>query len=1018
MICLSSRELLQHMNLHGVKESEELSVQEKEQSVRQYHNVDVSPGKRYKCAGCPYVSNSKSQFLYHKQFHRPRGAPFKCGLCSYNVSRRHLLHQHLRVHGILVPPQKTSLVKTDQTHHEHVEEVQPLCRAPHAAVDTRGMADVPLVWVSRGDKFFKMFKCRYCPHVNLRKVNIQEHEKMHRARGGLEQDESMASPQQQHHCPDCNYICNNAGVLSSHAKVHQGVYGHVHCLVDSSKPDSDQVTKLRQYLYEDGDVLSAHDEQIQSYDEDEDDEQNMSRSILNTNQSDEQKDFLAEMQLIANDSGQLQEEQQRRLFFCSLCPARFLFEKELAIHKRFHEIRLAHRCESCSYAARQRHHLLSHLKVHSEEYQQRTVTLSAMYPTSPDHPQPNTAVVMEGTGVAGPLWIVIAGRTTTTLSESTKPAPVKQYPCYMCPAKFFKSVALEYHLSLHGGDGPHKCRRCNYAVKTLGNLAKHEMVHNATEGPQEASHLSPAVIVQQSVPLSGTDLFERKEAQKQSLASGVPVYQPPLHVDPQFGILMHGNPEYIYPTYLKNGRLKEKRYKCHKCPSAFEKREQYKVHLSLHGSKQRYKCEKCDYSVKYYANYIQHMRKHQNNEEAQAAKKVKEGMPLQPGVLAPLEEVGMGTEEPLVTSPPFQPRPVKSIGWSASSNGEPQAQSATERQVALLQQFRRQAGPPEDENRRAFPCLYCPYSSPRKDGLDSHVRRHLAVSGTLSAHTCSHCDYTATQLHFLRDHVRVHFDLSRRPRPEAYMKCERLELTAYSEGDGTEPPDKVLLFRDCGEPLPHDERFEPIYSPGLIESGDDTTKVFIDISTGLSKVTSEAMEPDSMVKVVQDVKLEDDEEEVLVRADKSSDAVIVVSDDAVKSEKESDSSNSTSSSYSSGSSSSSSSSSNNTKSSSTSDSDSQTGDDKRSRSKECELLDNVREEKTRTLSEDEDSCEEESKVLGNVCEVKTRTLSEDEDSCEEENKLLDNVSESGDSELKIKLSCKLSEDSSEVSDWE
>ena len=60
--------------------------------------------KRYKCSSCPYISDSKSQYIYHKQFHRPRGAPYKCPKCSYNVSRKHLLNQHLKVHGL--PPVK------------------------------------------------------------------------------------------------------------------------------------------------------------------------------------------------------------------------------------------------------------------------------------------------------------------------------------------------------------------------------------------------------------------------------------------------------------------------------------------------------------------------------------------------------------------------------------------------------------------------------------------------------------------------------------------------------------------------------------------------------------------------------------------------------------------------------------------------------------------------------------------------------------------------------------------------
>lgn len=100
------------------------------------------------------------------------------------------------------------------------------------ALDTRALPDIPLVWVSRGAKFFKMYKCRFCPHVNVRKANITEHEKMHSVRtaksspvvtspshDGSDVKRELGAVPMQHRCPDCNYVCNNAGVLSSHAKV-------------------------------------------------------------------------------------------------------------------------------------------------------------------------------------------------------------------------------------------------------------------------------------------------------------------------------------------------------------------------------------------------------------------------------------------------------------------------------------------------------------------------------------------------------------------------------------------------------------------------------------------------------------------------------------------------------------------------------------------------------------------------------------------------------------------------------
>ena len=103
------RELMQHHLLHGIQDMKIDSagnLTAPTDELNQVDEVEMSsePGKRYKCCSCPYIIDSKSQFTYHKQFHRPRGAPYKCPKCSYNVSRRQLLNQHLKVHGL--PPVK------------------------------------------------------------------------------------------------------------------------------------------------------------------------------------------------------------------------------------------------------------------------------------------------------------------------------------------------------------------------------------------------------------------------------------------------------------------------------------------------------------------------------------------------------------------------------------------------------------------------------------------------------------------------------------------------------------------------------------------------------------------------------------------------------------------------------------------------------------------------------------------------------------------------------------------------
>ncbi len=163
------------------------------------------------CGLCPYVCESKNQYVYHRQFHRARGAPYKCPHCSFNVTRRHLLNQHLPVHQ---ESGNTSIPNNDDFDHfgatgseEEAEaaivdgtgaedsaasSVETEGSLQGSAADAYGhlnldpakmaklddsvtmdLADIPLTWVSRGRKFYKMFKCRHCPHVNVRKANIQ-----------------------------------------------------------------------------------------------------------------------------------------------------------------------------------------------------------------------------------------------------------------------------------------------------------------------------------------------------------------------------------------------------------------------------------------------------------------------------------------------------------------------------------------------------------------------------------------------------------------------------------------------------------------------------------------------------------------------------------------------------------------------------------------------------------------------------------------------------------------------------
>ncbi|XP_068235428.1 uncharacterized protein [Palaemon carinicauda] len=855
-------ELFEHLSLHGM----EVPASVLEAVGRNSGSNNSSPGpnqddgsRQFLCGACPFETRSRSKLMHHRQFHKPKGLPFKCPHCTYNVTRRHLLSQHIRVHGV-DPGPDDGLENNDNNVDDRSNSPSPsLTITPVTSVATVGergqdstftdasalpkltdqttmlLEDIPLVWVSRDNRFFKMFKCRHCPHVNLRKTNIQEHEKMHksdaaRESGGL-------------HCPHCSYISVNAGVMSAHLKVHGGSMGQCHAIVDPALSDEDQLRLLTSKAT------------------------SSPASSLPSNSPIKEE----------NSANKLDE---KLVYFCQLCPARFFFEKEIQIHSRFHSATLPHHCEHCNFGGRQEAHLLTHAKVHSPEYQQRTLTMLSQHRASASHPPVPGLSLPVGTvteNVAAPTQDTREGSRKRpyvaspppSTSVMPQPPPTSKYMCDQCPASFTKPLTLQYHQSLHGAKNPYSCQRCSYAGKTADNLKQHLQLHeqrdedvktsNATKeaavkaavearnasatvdtvtsevaansrqvSPSKAekyrvensskphkhskhdkdssSHHPPIKLkliglrpissenssggrpqfkyyVEEQVPLSGVDLLRRKtEMEKEGQRKGLsePTFsgksssksksskekdESEVESDP----MRIGDRNLHYPLHIDKvtGKSREKRYKCNKCPSAFEKTEQYHVHTNLHGSSHKYRCQICDYSVKFYANFMMHINRHKYHEKMVSQKS---GAPL-----------------PLDDDPKYLPSIVKAGNASDSKasknkyedkeNYDDRDLTTTERQHLLLQNKKGVdiSKKDVDKERQVYYCIYCPYANIRRDAVDSHSYRHLA-NGGYGVYKCTLCDYTASQLNFIKEHTKVHFRPFKYVNPEGFMRHDRHEI--------------------------------------------------------------------------------------------------------------------------------------------------------------------------------------------------------------------------------------------------
>ncbi|CAL8099551.1 unnamed protein product [Orchesella dallaii] len=558
-------ELQEHLKLHGdtLFQSQTVEIQNKlinsstmisstsDSKLAMISPTSTTPenakkDKKYHCVICPFVTNTQSQFQYHKQCHEPRDYPFKCHRCTFNVSVKLHLLQHLRLHGIQIDeigvpvtqPEYAELNEMDYPSDEPLNLTTSATKNPILGWDSNGL---PIEGV----------RCEVCSQVFHNVVDLKEHEYL---------TNHMSS--RQCDSPPCEAVN-----LSLKTKKSSQSYSKV-----NTNPGKRSVTST---------PLSSPPIP--------------DPAVTPTSVS--------------------SKSERECLFLCDECPARFFFEKELKIHHTFHENKSPFQCPKCTYSARQKDpHLMSHMKVHGIAYQEKTKSLMQRFPKGKANLSSATAAVtaslLNSSILNTSYFQSMSGGSTVSNSKfkSTDNIAVAEsnldgmrknglsIACPKCPEKFYCPATFQQHIGYHGRAAEYRCRYCDYSAVSKKAIVAHELFHSGSDisteqigtggdGKSAKSSLVSALcnpvslmamVAQQDSPFitsGGTVSSELENGDKNSAPVPDEAYE--------------GNPEFIYPTYMKNGRVKSKRYKCMKCPSAFEKKDQYYTHIGLHASNQK-----------------------------------------------------------------------------------------------------------------------------------------------------------------------------------------------------------------------------------------------------------------------------------------------------------------------------------------------------------------------------------------------------------------------------------------------
>lgn len=608
--------------------------------------------KKFFCEHCPYESDNRTQYLYHKQFHRPnRPAAHKCRFCSYSVSHLHLLRQHMKVH-------LTSNGSDVSSESDGWGRKSPTINASNfpmlggRSLDLEGKEDagdssIPYVLIRQGDEMVKMFKCRYCPLVNRRRANVRVHEQMH-----------TKGTHAKFICPLCNYQCNNQGVLTAHIKIHQSTEIDSHVRAATSNKSIDQRLTIPEPI----------------------------PMVTPMKQPSNVPPHLLVSMPVPRPKYRAQN------YRCKKCPGIFKTQNDLDNHLKFHGINLPFRCHVCDYAARCKPHLHNHVKVHGEQttsfveneldvevktsdtnalqfLPQSTSTPSVTITPMPSkqqrlsnpNPEQNALLVEEanacvaqlegldgsiacslcpatfkvmylmqfhkalhGSGgqyrctrcsyaVASPKNMAAHGRlhagSTSAPSTTIHLQQMKPYRCPKCPAMFNKVARFQRHVSLHGVKNRYRCDQCDYAVRYAANLIKHKQVHHQNVTPShrfdENDQLSirPVNMKSKDTPtlqaVFPLRFVSGKTAQKSATT--------PLQQHQQNKEWLHESVNHVIAEDIDP---KTRVFRCNRCPYIHGRKDAVQNHLRRHVAYQGLCCPHCDYYTMHMCFLRDHMKLH------------------------------------------------------------------------------------------------------------------------------------------------------------------------------------------------------------------------------------------------------------------------------------------------------------------------------------------------------------------------------------------------------------------------
>lgn len=511
--------------------------------------------RHFSCPSCPFTCHQERALKTHKKRGCLKLGEFRCTLCSFTSKAATALRLHRKLHRKYYTSRPQLACRQCDFTCKQVR-----CLRQHVRIKHEGV---------------KPHKCPFCEFSTTRRYRLDAHQSLHTGVGRIACpvcDQTFGTNSKlrihrlrvhekkpTHFCPLCDYSGYIQNDITRHTNsCHQGELNFAcsHCEARFSSE-----TALKQH------ALRQHEEKI-SY-------------------------CCPHCAFVCHSEATLKchIQKQHPHLECATCKETLTSREELEEHKKLH---FSHRCERCSFAAKERQQLVSHyLEAHEPSVAEER-PLKCSFCDFACHHQLVFDHHMKGHGGTRVYKCSDCKYTTKNKQKITWHIRIhtgeKPYKCHLCQYACADPSRLKYHMRIHKEERKYLCPECGYKCKWVNQLKYHMTKHTGIK-PYQCDECKYCTNRADALRI-------HKETRHREARS---------FICEQCGKAF--KTRFLLKTHLKK-HSEEKPYVCNVCYRGFRWAAGLRHHYLTHTNEHPFFCRYCSYKAKQKFQVIKHLQRH------------------------------------------------------------------------------------------------------------------------------------------------------------------------------------------------------------------------------------------------------------------------------------------------------------------------------------------------------------------------------------------------------------------------